>query len=44
MDTGQEDHFGDEAQLVLTAGYTDGDVNFIKGHRQTMEVSVSFAF
>ena len=46
MDTGQEDHFGDEAQLVLTAGYTDGDVSIAaKGTDQDeMEVSVSFAF
>jgi len=46
MDTGQENHFGDEAQLVLTAGYTDGDVSIAaKGTDQDeMEVSVSFAF
>ena len=46
MNTGQEDHFGDEAQLVLTAGYTDGDVSIAaKGTDQDeMEVSVSFAF
>ena len=46
MDTGQENHFGDEAQLVLSAGYTDGDVSIAaKGTDQDeMEVSVSFAF
>ena len=46
LDTGQENHFGDEAQLVLTAGYTDGDVSIAaKGTDQDeMEVSVSFAF
>ena len=46
LDTGQEDHFGDEAQLLLTAGYTDGDVTIAaKGTDQDeMEVSVSFAF
>ena len=46
MDTGQEDHFGDEAQLVLTAGYTDGAVSIAaKGTDQDeLEVSVSFAF
>ena len=46
LDTGQEDHFGDEAQLLLTAGYTDGDVSIAaKGTDQDeMEVSVSFAF
>ena len=46
LDTGQEDHFGDEAQLVINAGYTDGDVTLAaKGTDQDeMEVSVSFAF
>ncbi|GIR85569.1 MAG: hypothetical protein CM15mP85_21930 [Rhodobacterales bacterium] len=46
MDTGHEGHFGDEAQLVINAGYTDGDVTVAaKGTDQDeMEVSVSFAF
>ena len=39
-------HYGDEAQLVVSAGYTDGDVTVAaKGNDQDeMEVSVSFAF
>ena len=39
-------HYGDEAQLLLTASYTDGDVTVAaKGTDQDeMEVSVSFAF
>ena len=39
-------HYGDEAQLVLNASYTDGDVTVAaKGNDQDeMEVSVSFAF
>ena len=39
-------HYGDEAQLVISAGYTDGDVSIAaKGTDQDeMEVSVSFAF
>ena len=38
--------FGDEAQLVINAGYTDGDVTLAaKGTDQDeMEVSVYFAF
>jgi len=39
-------HYGDESQLVISAGYTDGDVSIAaKGTDQDeMEVSVSFAF
>jgi len=39
-------HYGDEAQLVISAGYTDGDVTVAaKGTDQDeMEVSVTFAF
>lgn len=47
LDTGQNGpHYGDEAQLVINAGYTDGDVTVAaKGTDQDeMEVSVSFAF
>ena len=46
LDTGNEGSFGDEAQLVINAGYTDGDVTIAaKGTDQDeMEVSVSFAF
>ena len=47
LDTGQNGpHYGDEAQLVINAGYTDGDVTLAaKGTDQDeMEVSVSFAF
>jgi hypothetical protein len=45
-DSGQADHFGDEAQMLLSASYTDGDVTVAaKGTDQDeMEVSVSFAF
>ena len=45
-DSGQANHFGDEAQLVISAGYTDGDVSIAaKGTDQDeMEVSISFAF
>ena len=43
---GKTAHYGDEAQLVLNASYTDGDVTVAaKGSDQDeMEVSVSFAF
>ena len=43
---GKTIHYGDEAQLVLNASYTDGDVTVAaKGSDQDeMEVSVSFAF
>ena len=43
---GKTIHYGDEAQLVLNASYTDGDVTVAaKGNDQDeMEVSVSFAF
>ena len=43
---GKTTHYGDEAQLVLNASYTDGDVTVAaKGSDQDeMEVSVSFAF
>jgi len=43
---GKTTHYGDEAQLVLNASYTDGDVTVAaKGTDQDeMEVSVSFAF
>ena len=43
---GKTAHYGDEAQLVLNASYTDGDVTVAaKGTDQDeMEVSVSFAF
>ena len=39
-------HYGDEAELVLNASYTDGDVTVAaKGNdKDEMEVSVSFAF
>ena len=45
-DSGQRGSFGDEAQLVISASYTDGDVTMAaKGTDQDeMEVSVSFAF
>ncbi len=45
-DSGQQGSFGDEAQLVISAGYTDGDVSIAaKGTDQDeMEVSISFAF
>ena len=46
-DSGQTGpHFGDDAQLVISAGYTDGDVTIAaKGTDQDeMEVSVTFAF
>ena len=46
LDTGNDGSFGDEAQLVINAGYTDGDVTLAaKGTDQDeMEVSVTFAF
>jgi len=45
-DSGQNGSFGDEAELVISAGYTDGDVTIAaKGTDQDeMEVSVTFAF
>ena len=45
-DSGQDGSFGDEAALVISAGYTDGDVSIAaKGTDQDeMEVSISFAF
>ena len=45
-DSGQNGSYGDEAELVISAGYTDGDVSIAaKGTDQDeMEVSVSFAF
>ena len=47
-DTGQgvTTHYGDEAQMLISAAYTDGDVTVAaKGTDQDeMEVSVSFAF
>ena len=45
-DSGQDGSFGDEAALVISAGYTDGDVSIAaKGTDQDeMEVSVTFAF
>jgi hypothetical protein len=45
-DSGQKDHYGDEAQMLLSAAYTDGDVTVAaKGTDQDeMEVSVTFAF
>ena len=45
-DSGQDGSFGDEAALVINAGYTDGDVTIAaKGTDQDeMEVSISFAF
>ena len=45
-DSGQAGHFGDEAQMLLSAAYTDGDVTVAaKGTDQDeMEVSVTFAF
>jgi len=45
-DSGQSGHFGDEAQMLISAGYVDGDVTVAaKGTDQDeMEVSVTFAF
>ena len=45
-DSGQNGSYGDEAELVISAGYTDGDVTVAaKGTDQDeMEVSVTFAF
>ena len=45
-DSGQTNHFGDESILVISAGYTDGDVSIAaKGtDNDEMEVSVSFSF
>jgi hypothetical protein len=45
-DSGQKDHYGDEAQMLISAAYTDGDVTVAaKGTDQDeMEVSVTFAF
>jgi hypothetical protein len=45
-DSGQKDHYGDEAQMLLSAAYTDGDVTVAaKGTDQDeMEVNVTFAF
>ena len=45
-DSGQTNHFGDEAVMVINAGYTDGDVAvYAKGTDQDeMEVGISFAF
>ena len=46
MDSGDTGLYGDEAELVINAGYTDGDVTVAaKGTDQDeMEVSVTFAF
>ena len=46
MDSGQSNHYGDEAELVINAAYVDGDVTVAaKGTDQDeMEVSVTFAF
>ena len=43
---GATTHYGDEAELVISAGYTDGDVTVAaKGTDQDeMEVSVTFSF
>jgi len=45
-DSGQADHYGDEAQMLISAAYVDGDVTVAaKGTDQDeMEVSVTFAF
>ena len=45
-DSGQSGSYGDEAELVISASYTDGDVTMAaKGTDQDeMEVSVTFAF
>jgi hypothetical protein len=45
-DSGQANHFGDEAQMLISAAYVDGDVTVAaKGTDQDeMEVSVTFAF
>ena len=45
-DSGQNGSYGDEAELVISAGYTDGDVTVAaKGTDQDeMEVSISFGF
>jgi hypothetical protein len=46
MDSGQNAHYGDEAEMLISASYTDGDVTMAaKGTDQDeMEVSVTFAF
>jgi hypothetical protein len=46
MDSGQSGHYGDEAEMLISASYTDGDVTMAaKGTDQDeMEVSVTFAF
>jgi hypothetical protein len=43
---GATTHYGDEAELVISAGYTDGDVSVTaKGTDQDeMQVAISFAF
>jgi hypothetical protein len=45
-DSGQSGHFGDEAEMLISAAYVDGDVTVAaKGTDQDeMEVSVTFAF
>ena len=45
-DSGQNGSYGDEAELVISAGYTDGDVSVTaKGTDQDeMQVAISFAF
>jgi hypothetical protein len=45
-DSGQNGSYGDEAELVISAGYTDGDVSITaKGTDQDeMQVAISFAF
>ena len=45
-DSGQNGSYGDEAELLISAGYTDGDVTIAaKGTDQDeMEVSVTFSF
>ena len=46
MDSGDTGKYGDEAEMVISAGYVDGDVTVAaKGTDQDeMEVSVTFAF
>ena len=45
-DSGQNGSYGDEAELLISAGYTDGDVSITaKGTDQDeMQVAISFAF
>ena len=46
MDSGQSGSYGDEAETLITAAYTDGDVTIeAKGTDQDeLQVAISFAF